>query len=139
MDRTYHTKDYGDVIIKDSDPDWVKQRWLQIIGAAPVFVPSFRLAFGTDGIQTWNLNQEYFASMETAEFIAKKFGNGEVYEVPFGGSGGLFAASAKEYHVEVKPGVRVNAGILAAFYKRNPEDQFPGLAEKLIRAAIETL
>jgi len=30
----------------------------------------------------------------------------------------------------------VNAGILAGYYERNPESQFPGLADKLIRSQL---
>jgi hypothetical protein len=113
----------------------------QPAAAAPVapsavetpFTPTFRDATGSDGLQTWNLNSTYFATHETAQWIATKYGTGEVVEVPFGGRGGLFSASASEYHVKMKDGSLINAGVLAGYYQRNPPDKFPGLADKLIR------
>jgi hypothetical protein len=105
--------------------------------AAP-FVPTFRTAtgsgIGNDGNPvSWSLNRTYFASKESAQWIANKYGAGQVIEVPFGGAGGPFSASANEYHIKLADGRTVNAGILAGYYERNPEDKFPGLAEKLIR------
>ena len=100
------------------------------------FVPVFRNATITDGKQVWALNRTYFASQETAQWIASKYGNGLVVEVPAGGNGGFFSASANEYHVKLADGRLVNAGILAGYYERNPPDKFPGLADKLIRAQL---
>lgn len=104
--------------------------------AIPPFVPMFRTATGTDGAQVWGLNHTYFATQETAQWIANRYGTGQVVEVPFGGSGGPFSASANEYHIKLADGRLVNAGILAGYYERNPEALFPGLADKLIRAQI---
>jgi hypothetical protein len=59
-----------------------------------------------------------------------------VIETPFGGSGGPYAASANEYQIKMADGRTVNAGILAGYYARNPESQFPGLADKLIRGQL---
>ncbi len=138
MDQVYRNTAWGDITIKDSDPQWIKDTWMRLLGLAPRgFVPSFRPAFGSDGQQQWPLNSEYFATKETAEYMATKYGTGQVLEVPFGGSGGLFSASADEYWIELPDGRKFNAGILAGFYERNPEDKFPGLAEKLIRKALE--
>jgi len=100
------------------------------------FVPVFRTATGTDGIQVWSLNRTYFATRETAQWIANRYGTGQTVEVPFGGSGGPFSASANEYHIKLADGRLVNAGILAGYYERNPEALFPGLADKLIRAQL---
>jgi hypothetical protein len=100
------------------------------------FVPTFRTATGTDGLQTWSLNRTYFASLETAQWIANRYGTGQTIEVPFGGAGGPFSASANEYHIKLADGRLVNAGILAGYYERNPERLFPGLADKLIRAQL---
>src|SRR6185503_10735684 len=63
------------------------------------FVPSFRTATGTDGLQVWGLNRTYFATPETAQWIANRYGTGKMIELPFGGSGGPFSASANEYHI----------------------------------------
>src|SRR5438874_6818833 len=35
----------------------------------PPFKPAFRSATGTDGQITWNLNSQYFATKETAQWI----------------------------------------------------------------------
>ena len=104
--------------------------------AVSPFVPLFRTATGTDGVQVWGLNQTYFATRETAQWIANRYGTGQTVEVPFGGSGGPFSASANEYHIKLADGRVVNAGILAGYYARNPEALFPGLADKLIRAQL---
>jgi len=118
----------------------------QIVGAAeptsaatpvdPPFEPTFRTATGTDGVITWSLNSTYFATKETAQWIANKFGLGEVTEAPFAGVGGIFSCDINEFHVKLKDGRLVNAGLLAGYYQRNPPDKFPGLAEKLIRSQL---
>ena len=102
----------------------------------PPFVPSFRTATVTDGVNVWALNPNYFATQDTAQWIANKYGTGQVIETPFEGSGGPFSASANEYQIRMADGRTVNAGILAGYYQRNPESQFPGLADKLIRAQL---
>jgi len=102
----------------------------------PAFAPSFRSAFGSDGLRSWGLNPTRFATSETAQWIANKYGVGEVVEVRSGGFGGIFTVSANEYHIRLTDGSLVNAGILAGYYQRNPPDQFPGVADKLIRAQL---
>ncbi len=88
---------------------------------------------------SWSLNPNYFASRETADWVSKKYGTGEVVELPFGGDGGPFQASEKEFHIKLANGRTVNAGILAAYYDRNPEFQFPGVADKLIRDVLKSV
>src|SRR5260370_7892750 len=107
----------------------------QLFGGAP-FVPAFRQATVNDGSSVWALNHDYFATKDTAQWIANKYGTGEVVETPFEGSGGPFAASAQEFQIKLADGRMVNAGILASYYERNPEAQFPGLADKLIRSQL---
>lgn len=105
-------------------------------GVAPVIVtfhPTFRSAFITDGKNFWPLNDDYFADFGTAQVMADKYGDGKVYELPFPGAGGMFVATANIFCTKLKSGRLVNCGVLAAFYVRNPEAQFPGLAEKLVR------
>ncbi len=109
---------------------------LSLIATTPPFVPAFRTATITDGVQVWGLNHTYFATHETAQWIANQYGTGQVVEVPFGGNGGPYSASASEYHIKLPDGRLVNAGILAGYYERNPEALFPGLADKLIRAQL---
>ena len=84
----------------------------------------------------WNANSNYFASQQTAQWIANKYGTGQLVTTPFEGSGGPFSASAQEYQIVLANGSMVNAGILASYYERNPESQFPGLADSLIRSQL---
>ena len=106
----------------------------------PPFIPEFLTVYGAsvgnDGKPiSWPMNPEYFATQPTAQWIASKFGDGQVYSQPFFESG-PFSVSAPVNLVKLKDGRYTNAGILAAYYVRNPEDKFPGLAEKLIRAQL---
>jgi len=106
----------------------------------PGFVPHFRTGqriYDQNSGKSYPLNDDYFATMETAQFIAGKFGDGHVYEVPFEGEGGPMVCTAKCYVTKLPNGRGVNTGILAAYYARNPEKDFPGLAEKLIRLDLE--
>jgi len=84
----------------------------------------------------WNLNPAYFATRDTAQWLANKFGTGEVVEVPYGGQGGPFAATATEYQIKLHNGKMVNAGLLADYYQRAPEAKFPGIADEMIRADL---
>lgn len=84
----------------------------------------------------WPLNPAYFATQETAQYIADKFGTGKIVQVPFGGTGGPYASSAQEYHIVLQNGATVNAGLLADYYVRMPESQYPGLADTMIQMAV---
>jgi hypothetical protein len=117
-------------------------------GTPVAFIPEFRTAFVTDSRTgaTYPANSDYFATERTAQFIAEKYGDGAIFEEPFLGPG-PFYTSAGMYMIRYTPEYpgngdppeprRVNAGILAAYYKRNPESEFPGLAEKLIRSVLK--
>ncbi len=100
------------------------------------FVPTFQTATVTDGTTVWPANSDYFASQQTAQWIANKYGTGQLVTTPFEGSGGPFSASASEYQIVLANGTTVNAGILASYYERNPESQFPGVADSLIRSQL---
>ena len=104
--------------------------------AGPPFVPQFQNAVVTDGVNSWNLNHDYFATHDTAQWIANKYGNGKVIAAPFEGTGGPFNANQTEYQIQLNDGRIVNAGILAGYYERNPEALFPGLADALIRSQL---
>lgn len=103
-----------------------------VIPKQPAFVPEFQTAVvrGPNG-ETWGLNSTYFAAPGTAQWIANKYGTGEVVEVP--SVAGFYQASANELHIKLADGRTVNAGILAGYYQRNPEAQFPGVADRMIR------
>jgi hypothetical protein len=85
------------------------------------------------------LNPAYFATRDTAQYIADKFGTGKVIEQPYAGPAGPYGATATEYYIQVPNGRTVNAGLLADYYQRMPESQFPGLADLMIRDAIGQL
>ena len=83
------------------------------------------------------MNADYFATKATADEVCKRFACLFVFEQPSGGAGGPFAVSKQERWLRFDSFI-VNAGLLAAYFKpdRNPEDRFPGLAEKLIRIQL---
>ena len=104
----------------------------------PPFVPTFRsVSVGGSKQGPLPANPYYFSSLETAKWIADKYGTGEVLQVPYGGTGGPFGASEMEYHIKLPNGHLVNAGILASYYDRNPESKFPGVADQLIRGVLQ--
>lgn len=132
----HHPEWYG-TVLPDPMNEWNIIQWEQILGLyKPPYVPTFRKVTGTDGQMVWPLpDSDYFATMETAQKMADLYGDGAVFEVPFGGDGGLFSVDAKEYHTLVN-GTSRNTGLIAAYYKRMPEDQFPGAADRAIRLAL---
>lgn len=104
------------------------------VSQPPAWTPTFQnvTESGPDG-QSWPLNSNYFATAETAFKMAGLYGTGEVVAVDAGGSGGPFGASAQEYQIRLQDGRLVNAGILASYYTRNPENLYPGVADRMIR------
>lgn len=139
----YNTKDgVGVVILDDTMPPNIRKQWEDILkGFSPTsasFIPEYRLVFASDGFNTWPIdNDNYFATMDTAKEMAKRYGiNQIIVEVPFGGSGGMYTVSENEYHINLANGDTLNAGILADFFRRNPEDTAPGVADKLIRGQL---
>jgi hypothetical protein len=104
--------------------------------AEATFSPTFQNATVTDGTTVWPTNPDYFASQQTAQWIANKYGTGQLVTTPFEGSGGPYSASASEFQIVLANGSTVNAGILASYYERNPESQFPGVADSLIRSQL---
>lgn len=101
--------------------------------AEPPLIPVFQGATETDGTNVWNLNTGYFADQPTAQWLANKYGTGVVVQTPFFNGGGPYSASANQNEIVLSNGATVNAGVLASYYARNPESEFPGLADTLIR------
>lgn len=100
----------------------------------PEFVQDARVysVYGTSS----GLNPAYFATRETAEWISKKYGTGEVVQTPYEGNGGPYLANANEFQIRLKNGKLTNAGTLADYYRRMPEAQFPGVADAMIRSVL---
>jgi hypothetical protein len=102
------------------------------------FVPSFqtdvRVTNSFTG-QVTELNPMYFATSQTAQFIADKFGTGQVREQASYGSGPYYS-KASQYYIETPNGQWLNAGLLAWNYQRMPEAQWPGMADQEISADI---
>jgi len=102
------------------------------------FVPEFRQdvrVFSSYGTSS-GLNPAYFATRETAEWMAKKYGTGEVVETPYEGNGGPYLANANEFQIRLSNGKLTNAGTLADYYRRMPEAQFPGVADYMVRSVL---
>lgn len=131
----------GIVILTDDMAPSIRQQWLDALKDftpdPQPFFPTFLLAFGLDSItgMKWQLNPHWFADQTTADWIAAKFGNGSMRQVDILGPG-PFSVDKKAVEFELADGRWINAGIIASYYENNPEDQFPGVAEKLIRGVL---
>jgi hypothetical protein len=101
-------------------------------------VPTYEKGVVVRGVGTESsVNEWYFATKETAEAVCKRFFCSVIFLQPFGGSGGLFAATQQERWLAWPDGVKFNAGNLASYFTRNPEDQFPGLAAWYINGLLK--
>ncbi len=107
--------------------------------AATPFVPVFQTATVTDGTNVWQMNTNYFADQATAQWLANRYGNGQVVQTPVFSDGGPYSASLNQNDIVLANGAKVNAGLLASYYVRNPESDFPGLAETLIQSQLAQL
>jgi hypothetical protein len=107
-------------------------------GSDAQFVPEFLQdvkVFSVYGTSS-GLNPAYFATRATAEWISQKYGTGEVVETPYEGNGGPYLANANEFQIRLRNGKLTNAGTLADYYRRMPEDQFPGVADYMVRSVL---
>ena len=64
------------------------------------------------------LNPIYFATPETAQWIANKYGTGEVVAKPYNATSSIYTANGTEYYIRLQNGSLVNAGLLADYYQR---------------------
>lgn len=125
-------------------PSWQQSMWLAILGPPPPppFTPTFDdpgSVVATDGSgASSSLNRYYFATTATAAEMMERFDAVQVVSIPYLGSGGVFATNAEERWLVWSDGIAINAGILAAYYIRNPEDRFPNVARNLILQAINS-
>lgn len=68
----------------------------------------------SEGATFWS----QFATRETADYIAKNFGTGEVVEIDPGYQGGVQINPAKAWGIKTKDGRVLNAGMLASIFVR---------------------
>jgi hypothetical protein len=108
------------------------------VSSPAAFVPAFQQNLQVTSIYGGSspLNPLYFATQATAQWIAQKYGTGEVVSGPYEGQGGPFSANGTEYFIKLNNGVLVNAGLLAGYYQRAPEAEFPGVADQQIRMLL---
>lgn len=111
-----------------------------VVEAPVVFKPAFEKA--TVNFQLHGqpisvpLNEWYFAKPDTAGWLCRRLMCAFIFAKPFGGEGGIYKASHQELWLAWPDGVQQNAGILASFYVRNPEDKFPGVADYFVNAIL---
>lgn len=106
------------------------------------FKPTFEkpVGYGPFGYTNPYMNPDFFATEETAEWVMNRFGAKEVYErAAPGNEGPFFTCSKLQRWIRFEDGTEVNAGFLAAFFVRNPEEKYPGLAEGMVNQYIDTL
>lgn len=119
---------------------------MSIIGIPPkpqappkpeAFKPEFERKFVRNS-QTgvlYPVNPWYTATLDTAAQISLKLGAPGLIEEPLGmGSGPIEDVTG--WFVIFTDGLKVNAGVLASYWTRNPEDQFPGVALQSAKAVL---
>jgi len=134
----------GIVLITDAMPDWNQQQWRDLMKAHNIepdpkpFEPSYKLVFGVDTFtgRRWEMNSRLFADTATLTFLAQRYGNGKTRETDILGQGGTFVIEAKPAEFQLLDGRWVNAGMIAGFYTDNPEGEFPGVADRQIKAIL---
>jgi hypothetical protein len=125
-------------------PSWQQAMWLAILGPPPPppFTPTFEdpgYVVATDGSGASSaLNKFYFATEETATKMMELFDAAQVVSIPYLGVGGVFSTNAEERWLVWSDGIACNAGILAAYYTRNPEDRFPNVAKNAVLQMINS-
>jgi hypothetical protein len=78
------------------------------------------------------LNPIYFATPETAQWIANKYGDGEVVAKPYNATSSIYTANGTEYYIRLQNGSLVNAGLLADYYQRMSASE----ADSIIRQGL---
>lgn len=142
-DITFRGTPYGDVTIYESWPPWLKTTWIDALAKAgfhppaPAYVPTYDVAEvhwpQNDGTMASALIDQFqLASQSTAMWLAVKYGAPRVVPLPFVGQGPVASAAVVRY-VQWANGVMIIAGFMARAFTLNPEDQFPGVADKAVR------
>lgn len=104
-------------------------------------VPQFVTAFVTlQGSTPQAANKLYWASGTTAQELAARFGAVAVQKPAFFDMGlwtNVVFSPETQWYLEFPNGKFANAGELAGYFLRNPETQFPGLAESMVRNILK--
>lgn len=105
------------------------------------FVPSFEqgvvIAINVNGrILTSKVNDAYFATQAAADALCKKLLCLAVVSEPMF-TYGPYSCSADQRFLLWADGLKENAGVLADYYRRNPEAQFPGLADWYVNGILK--
>ena len=105
----------------------------------PPYVPTFRtdVTVQVPGAGNFRLNSTQFATAETADYLAKRYGAIGTFEKEVGF--GPYVISAPQETLIFTGGVAYNAGDLAEAFILWPEDKDPGVADRWIRQAIANL
>lgn len=104
-----------------------------------VFRPTFHspVGYGPNGYVNKYMNPHYFATESTAAEMMRRYHAREMYErIAPGNEGPLYTCSHLQWWLRWPDGLELCAGTLAAFYDRNPEDLFPGVADRLVSEHI---
>jgi hypothetical protein len=80
------------------------------------------------------LNPTFLPTRATAEWLAQKYGTGEVVASSYMPAGGPYNSTATHFSIRLKDGSLFPAGDLAHYYWLAPESQFPNVADELIRS-----
>jgi hypothetical protein len=84
------------------------------------------------------LNFIWWATSLTARAIAARYGAKAVPMTPYYPASWTRATfnPASQWYLQFPDGTVINAGILADYFRRNPEAEYPGLADKYVRDYI---
>lgn len=104
---------------------------------APAYVtPTPTISNGFGDVRS--VNPWYFATQATADIVCQKLGCAYTFARECEMGGGPATCSALEIMLAFPgtPPLFENAGLMASYWTRNPEDQFPNVALSLAKAQI---
>ena len=108
------------------------------VPALPPFVPTYMKGVTVKTLLgTFDVNEWYFADAPTALEICRRLACAFVFLQAAGGSGGPNSYSESERWLAFRDGTpSQNAGLIASYFTRNPEDKFPGVALSLLSTVL---
>lgn len=105
--------------------------------APPPFTPTYLAVTLNDQFgHVYPLNPWYFADVPTGAAVCAKLGCVQVTSRPCEFGGGGATCSAPELVLNWADGLTENAGLMASYWTRNPEDKFPNVALRLATDAM---